>query len=478
MRYNLTRHFVTLPNLLSPIMLRAIILFCLLSQNACDDTDSTREEGLRDMASQDMISQDMDTIDLSMTVDMGVNYIDQEAAQEDYEVTVDMNVGLDSYVEQCGGLDDPCPDDPRVEITISAPLDQMQLSRQSPGLLQAVLDIENIDPRAIGIYLESSLQGPLITTYDPVTLSITSELNQLTRGTHTLTLSAFAHPDFEWSTQVIVHVPCVIETDFSTPLDPLNWYTMGDAYQAEGGWLEMTDQTPSSVGGIFLVGQPIQAVALDVSFKLAVEAELNLNVPLNEQISDGLAMTFWKLPATAIPSLEMFLTLSGSRMGYSLYRNELTQAETMGTFARPEAFTVEFDTYYNTCARNPHQDPTPDPHIAITYDGYLMHPHHTTDEEGNYVEIPVDDICNYPPPSDDPDHPWASIPNLLDGAWHDVRIQIIDGDLVVTYDGEEKIRSSQVVSRFKGGILAFSGGSGAVPAHLRFDDLILNSVCE
>ena len=58
-----------------------------------------------------------------------------------------------------------------------------------------------------------------------------------------------------------------------------------------------------------------------------------------------------------------------------------------------------------------------------------------------------------------------------------MRIQIINGDLVVTYDGVEMIRSREIVSRFKGGVLAFSGGSGAVPAHLRFDDLVLNSAC-
>jgi hypothetical protein len=139
---------------------------------------------------------------------------------------------------------------------------------------------------------------------------------------------------------------------------------------------------------------------------------------------------------------------------------------------------VEFDTYYNMCARGPHQDPTPDPHIAITYDGYLIHPHHATDTDGNSVEIPLEEVCTYPPPSNDPDHPWASIPNLIDGAWHDVRILIDAGDLVVIYDGVEKIRSAEIVSRFKGGILAFSGGSGAVPAHLRFDDLVLNSACE
>ena len=86
-------------------------------------------------------------------------------------------------------------------------------------------------------------------------------------------------------------------------------------------------------------------------------------------------------------------------------------------------------------------------------------------------------MCSYPVPSNDPDLPWADIPNLLDGEWHDVHIMIENGELVVRYDQVEMIRSAQLVNRFKGGILAFSGGSGAVPAHLKFDDLRLHGVC-
>ena len=448
-------------------------LICLLP--ACDDAgDVSRDQ--RDQSISSDAEPPAETSDGAVTEDMAMEQIDEGLAVEDQDVIADMSDRVDMMA--CGSEENPCPEEPVVEIEFIAPADQTVLPGVNRAPLEATLSVENVDPRAIGVFLSSSLQGSLVSAYDPETLRVTADLNQLTQGTHVLTLSAFVHPDHEWTSQLSVTVPCIIEADFSEALDPLLWYTMGDAYRAEGGWLEMTTQQPNSVGGIFLVGAPVQANALDVSFKVAVEAELNLNQPTNRQISDGLAMTFWKLSPSDIPNLEPLLTPSGSKMGYGLYRAPLAEAVSAGTFARPEAFTIEFDTYYNDCIYNAHEDPTLDPHVSITYDGYVVHPHHTIDDEGNRVEIPIGEVCSYPTSSDTPDHPWASIPNLLDGAWHDVRVQIADGALIVTYDGEEKIRSSQIIERFKGGILAFSGGSGAVPAHLRFDDLILNNVCQ
>ena len=267
---------------LHPIVLKSCLLLALLCLYSCDDTSTTSDPDRIDMLTLDMSSSDIADQDMSLINDMGPDSQDQELSLPDYDSSPDMMMVVEPDMELCGGENQPCSDEPRVTISITTPLDQAQLSRQTPGLLQAVLSVENIDPRVIAVYLDSSLQGPLLTSYNPETLEVISDLNQLTRGTHTLTLSAFAHPDFEWSTEVTVHVPCTIEADFSSPLDPANWYVMGDAYRAEGGWLEMTDQPPSSVGGIFLVGQPIQANALDVSFKIAVEAELNLNVPINQ----------------------------------------------------------------------------------------------------------------------------------------------------------------------------------------------------
>jgi hypothetical protein len=197
---------------------------------------------------------DMSVIDRGAPLDMTADLLDQASPPLDLAMVNDLSMAPDQEIEPCGGADDPCPDAPRVEISVTAPVDQMQLASRGRAPLQASLSIENVDPRAIGVYLDSSLQGPLLVTYRPEELTITADLNQLTQGTHVLTLSAFVHPDFEWSTQLTVHVPCVIEADFSEALDPMLWYQMGDAYRAEGGWLEMTDQTPNSVGGIFLVG--------------------------------------------------------------------------------------------------------------------------------------------------------------------------------------------------------------------------------
>ena len=462
-----------------------MVLLTLSALWGCDDSSSQAEPSLSAGAAASsipidaMMSQEPSSeLDMSVTEpdlpDEGSAWRPEDAGPADD----DQSLPSEPDMSLCGaeGMP-PCEGDPEVTLTITAPLDQSSIPPGSGARFEAEVTAVNINPRTLAFYLVSSIQGALPFTYDPDEGRINATLSSLVTGVHTLTLTALAHPEYEWSVAVTVTAPCQLSVNFEEELDPAQWFQMGEAHRTPGGWLEMTHQMPNSMGGIFLTGIALRPNDLDLSFKVAVEAELNLNVPLNEQISDGLAMTFWNISVDQIPELIPLLSASGSKMGYGIYKMPLEESIMNGGIGRPEAFTVEFDTYYNRCGSNPHQDPTPDPHIAITYDGYLIFPHHTTNDAGELVEIPLDEVCNYPPPSNDPDHPWASTPTLIDGAWHEIRIVITSGQLTVWFDDEEVISSSPIGQQFKGGILAFSGGSGAVPAHLKFDDLSLSGVC-
>ena len=73
---------------------------------------------------------------------------------------------------------------------------------------------------------------------------------------------------------------------------------------------------------------------------------------------------------------------------------------------------------------------------------------------------------------------WAAYPDLVDNYWHDVDLLIRDGRVQVTINGELILDAELPNFRFKGGVLAFSGGSGAVPAYQRFDELVIRSGCQ
>ena len=73
---------------------------------------------------------------------------------------------------------------------------------------------------------------------------------------------------------------------------------------------------------------------------------------------------------------------------------------------------------------------------------------------------------------------WAPYPDLVDNYWHDVDLLIRDGRVQVTINGELILDAELPDFRFKGGVLAFSGGSGAVSAYQRFDELVIQSGCQ
>ena len=182
-------------------------------------------------------------------------------------------------------------------------------------------------------------------------------------------------------------------------------------------------------------------------------------------------------------------------MGYGVYPIQLAETG----FERPESFTVEFDTYYNYCQQGSpgrwYQDPTDQAHVAITYNGYWHFPHHYENEAGERIEIPAgfteqDDNGNPFSVGCDliqnqgfdlatnPEHPWAPIPQLRDNEWHTVRVTIQDSSVMVYFDDVLVLDSPEVLTQYKGGLLAFSGGSGAASAYYKFDDLTISGGCQ
>ena len=122
-----------------------------------------------------------------------------------------------------------------------------------------------------------------------------------------------------------------------------------------------------------------------------------------------------------------------------------------------DGFHVEFDTYYNSIPPHPHQDPTPEDHVAIHFNGSL-----DTDldpDPNNEVSL------------------WAAMPNLEDNFWHQIDVRVSGTNIQVDVDGQSVIDGTVPSYLFKGGMIGFSGSTGAVTNYHRFDDLVVRESC-
>ncbi len=251
---------------------------------------------------------------------------------------------------------------------------------------------------------------------------------------------------------------CSFITDFDSPLSNDEWLVLGEAERNDGGWLEMTNYQRQVAGGIALVGLQVTPGDLDVSFKVSTgRCAAPGNCDQAGQVSDGFAVTFWNVPRFEIESLWDDL-IGRACIGYCVSEAGLS-AQDLTESDRPEGFTVEFDTYGNSCPANGSADPTMEPHVAIHLDGryYTFDP-----EQQNY--------CSHP---DAFDGLWDPVPQLVDNQWHSARVVVRGNYIRVYFDGRLVVDSTIPAFNFKGGVLVFSGGSGAVPAFQRFDDLEL-----
>ena len=75
-----------------------------------------------------------------------------------------------------------------------------------------------------------------------------------------------------------------------------------------------------------------------------------------------------------------------------------------------------------------------------------------------------------------PDY-WSDSSEIVDNQWHDINLRILRNLIQVTLDGSTVIDTVVADFEFKGSVLAFFGGSGAVHALQRFDDPVIRTGC-
>ena len=350
-----------------------------------------------------------------------------------------------------------------LSIDLRSPLPLTFVSEAKAAGLLALIEVFPDDQAPfVSWELRSSEIGELPLLYQPTQAQVTADLSSLPNLDQTLTLTGRIAPDIEERIEIQLQKDCQLRLDFEEPLDETIWTIKGSALQDPRGWLEMTGARTQVVGGIFLTGAPFNSGDLSVRFKIAAGACDEIGTCVGQQIADGYTMTIWNLGVDEIDGLWGLVGHGGN--GASISPSRL---EENGLMMRPEGITIEFDTYPNSCPNNGFFDPVASPHIEIYFDGrYYMSDDQLTTAERCMLTTPGDAYPGY----------WSSTPSIADNSWHDVEVSIVGNLVQVKLDGELVVNTEVPSFEFKGGLLAFSGGSGAVGAYQRFDDLVIEGM--
>jgi hypothetical protein len=208
----------------------------------------------------------------------------------------------------------------------------------------------------------------------------------------------------------------------------------GDAYWDAGGWLEMTGIDKGQKGQVSNSLDSISDGVVSIRFTLKTGGGINGG-------ADGFAFTIIDVSNPSDLDSLMNDANPGGGLGYGLGGSH-------GSWVG-DAVTVEIDTYKNEISQgHPHDEPTPQNHIAITKNA----------DAGAHLA-------------------WYDVPNVEDFQPHSIRVDIYSGTLRVWYDGAEVINEAVTIG-FKGGHMFFSGSTGWSTNYHIFDDLDIYHQCQ
>lgn len=255
-------------------------------------------------------------------------------------------------------------------LSITGPADGSTLGVSSTTVFSATVsdDAGPADDVAIawtsdvdGLLSNAGADGSGTTRFDWVASDRTS-------GTHTVTLSAVDTCGHRTEAQVVV---CQNEGYLAENLDLATWNFEGDArFDSANGWVELTTPLTDQSGTAFQTAATVDSTNVSVDFAFYVSGGSG---------ADGISVT-----ALDVDRMSGFVGESGGGIG-------------MGGLP---GWSVEVDTYYNAA------DPTPDDHIALTYDG----------QAGSTVV-------------------WAPLPEMEDGLWHTMSLSVSGTWLTAAIDG-------------------------------------------
>ena len=326
--------------------------------------------------------------------------------------------------------DEPDEPAPRMALSITLPSDQYTSYPADHEItFQASFTglPEGGDADPVTLTWASSVEGTLHTHTPTEDGEVSFSTSTLSNGTHTITLVATQGEDTLASATAFVGV-CgwdMLE-DFDSPLDRTLWKTYHDATQDPRGWLELTGKAIGKKGHMFNIGHALSAGQVRLAFDISTGQCNTIGYCGSGGCgADGFAASVYNVSSVAELDRLVTTAQNGGGLGYN-------NPNDTGV----ESFHIEFDTYNNGF------DPTYSDHIAI----------HLDSDSHNEVF-------------------FAATPDLEDNRWHQVILTIDGTHIKVHLDNEEIIQGTIPDYNFKGGLIGFSGTTGACTNFHRIDNL-------
>ena len=225
---------------------------------------------------------------------------------------------------------------------------------------------------AVSIAWVSDVDG-LLSTASPDGTGITSFVwDGTARSSGTHVVTVTATDTCENTVEADV-VVCQNEGYLAENLDLATWNFEGNAtWDATNNWVELTKPLNTQSGTAFQTAATVDSANVQIEFDFFVSGGSG---------ADGISVT-------ALDSTRMTGFVGGTGGG-------------IGYYGLP-GWSIEVDTWYN----NEHNDPTSADHVSVHFDGDVNSP--TT---------------------------WAALPEMEDGNWHRMRVDVLGTWITVAIDG-------------------------------------------
>ena len=306
------------------------------------------------------------------------------------------------------------------EVSIVWPPDGEVLDVDAVQLEGLVLDE---DPEAVSVAWTSSVDGSIGSEAPGASGTVLQDwATGRTGGDHLLTLEATDACGNVGAAQVQVCQQAGYDAD---NLDISAWHFEGSAnWDTTNDWLELTEAVGNQVGSAFQTDTSVSAGAVEIEFQFYVSGGSG---------ADGISLT-----ALDVDRATSFLGGSGCGIGYG------GSASCTSGPALP-GWSIEVDTYHNGDAGDPSDD-----HVAFTFDG----------------DVDAPQVV-------------AVLPEMEDGNWHTMLVQVAEPHVYVEIDGVAYIDQDLSGSFAFDAWVGFTAGTGGSTNYHLIDALTVTEyLCE